>query len=271
MQFLAPKKPAWFIASVVIGGASLLVYAGLSIRRPWSPGHGASLVFGAVAGLLVLVQALYPARRRLFGFPFGNSQRWTQFHIYGGALAFLYILIHEGFRWPSGTMGWLLLVLAFWTTASGLAGVWLQKWVPVVMASGLSVEALFERIPELIEQLQQEAASLVEGSSEMLERFYREDVQPALAGVSPSLDFLVDVRGGRERRLAPFVRMTPFLEEQERPRLEDLKTIFTEKLELDAQYSLQKILRTWSVIHVPPSILLLGLILFHVWTGLSYR
>ena len=60
-------------------------------------------------------------------------------------LAFLFVVIHQGFRWPSGTMGWLLLVLSFWAAVSGLAGVWLQKWVPAMMASGLSVEALLEK------------------------------------------------------------------------------------------------------------------------------
>ena len=154
---------------------------------------------------------------------------------------------------------------------SGLAGVWLQKWVPAMMASGLSVEALLERIPELIEKLRGEAAALIQGSSEMLDRFYREDVEPALAGVDASWDYLVDVRGGRERRLEPFIRLTPFLAEAERPKLEDLKVIFSEKLELDAQYSLQRILRGWVVFHVPPSVLLFGLMLFHVWTGLSFR
>ena len=38
-----------------------------------------------------------------------------------------------------------------------------------------------------------------------------------------------------------------------------------------AQDSLQRILRGWVVFHVPPSVLLFGLMLFHIWTGLSFR
>jgi len=110
----------------------------------------------------------------------------------------------------------------------------------------------------------------MEGSSEVLDRFYRDDVEPALAGVTPSLDYLLDVRGGRERRLAPFVRMAPFLGEEERPRLEDLKVIFNEKLELDAQYSLQKILRVWALAHFPLALLFFGLVLFHIGMNLYY-
>jgi hypothetical protein len=271
VRLLRPKKPGWFVASLAIGLASLLVAAGFAHWRPWEPGRRAGLAFGAAAAVLFLLDLLYPLRRRLLSFPFGSAQRWIQLHIYGGILACLFVLIHEGFRWPSGTMGWLLLLLSFWSAVSGLVGVWLQKWVPAMMASGLSVEALLERIPELVEKLRGEAATLLQGSSEMLERFYREDIEPALAEVQTSWEYLVDVRSGRERRLEPFVRLTPFLAEEERPRLEELKVIFTEKLELDAQYSLQRILRGWVVLHVPPSVLLFGLMLFHIWTGLSYQ
>ncbi len=270
MQVFRPKKPSWLLASLLVGAASLLLFAVLSAWRPWAPGRTGGLAFGILASVLFLLEVLYPLRRKLLAFPFGTAQRWVQFHIYGGILAFLFVLVHEGFRWPSGTLGWLLLVLSGWAAVSGLAGVWLQKWVPAMLSSGLQVEALYERIPELVRTLQREAAALVEGSSEMLQRFYREDVVPTLAGVEVSWDYLVDVRSGRDRRLAPFARMTPFLAEEERPRLEDLKVVFSEKLELDAQYSLQRILRAWVVVHVPFSVLLFGLMLFHVWTNLYY-
>ncbi len=85
----------------------------------------------------------------------------------------------------------------------------------------------------------------------MLERFYGENVRPAMAGIAPSWATCIDVRSGRDRRLDPFARLAPFLGAEERPRLDDLKAILTEKLDLDAQYSLQRILRLWTWIHVP--------------------
>lgn len=269
MRLLRPKKPAWLIATVAIGAASVFVYGVLASMTPWRPGHGASLFFGAAAAVVNLLHGMYPLRRRMLAFPFGTAQRWIQFHIYGGILAFLFVLIHEGFRRPSGAIGWALLVLSAWAVVSGLIGVWLQKWIPTASA-GLEVEALFERIPELVERLQKEAAGLVAGSSEMLDRFYREDVSPALAGVQGSFEYLVDVRRGRDRRLAPFDRLSSFLAEAERPRLEDLKNLYTEKLELDAQFSLQRVLRTWTLFHVPPCAVLLGLIVFHAGANLYY-
>ena len=147
---------------------------------------------------------------------------------------------------------------------------WLQKWIPALISNGLQVEALLERIPEHLTKLQAEAEGLAAGSSEILERFYSENIKPAMAFIMPSWSYLVDVRSGRDRKLEPFGRLAPFLGADERPRLDDLKVILTEKLELDAQYSLQRILRLWTVIHVPPSTVLYGLMLFHIGMSLYY-
>ena len=43
----------------------------------------------------------------------------------------LFVFIHVGFELPRGTMGWWLLGLSLWTTATGVAGTMLQKWIPL--------------------------------------------------------------------------------------------------------------------------------------------
>jgi hypothetical protein len=270
MKVLRPKRPLWLLATVFVGIACLGFFLVFVSRHVWSPAGAAGVAFGGAAAAVAVLQTFYPLRHRLLGFPFGSAQRWLQFHIYGGILGFLFVLIHEGFRRPSGAIGWAMLALSLWAVVSGLVGVWLEKWIPAMIASGLEVVAIFDRIPSLVEKVRTESVALIEGSSEMLQRFYRDDVAPALAGVNVSWDYLLDVQGGRERRLAPFARMAPFLSEAERPRLEDLQTLFTEKLELDAQYSLYRILRVWAAFHAPPSLCLIGLILYHVTTNLYY-
>src|SRR5215467_9580478 len=114
MRVLRPKKPAWAYGSVAVGALGLGAFLVLVERRPWDPARAGGLIFGIAASVIYFIELLYPLRRRLLGFPFGNAQRWIQFHIYGGCLAFWFVLIHEGLRWPSGSLGWLLLVLSFW-------------------------------------------------------------------------------------------------------------------------------------------------------------
>ncbi len=211
----------------------------------------------------------YPARRPAAR-PLLTAQNWIQAHVYLGILAFLGVFIHTGFAWPQGAFGWWLLVLSAWTTASGLLGVWLQKWIPATLTEGLQVEALFERIPGLLDELVAEADALMSDASDVVERFYRQEVRDHLSRLSPSWGFLLDVRGGRERALEPFRRMVGFTDAEEKAKVENLMSIYTEKLELDAQHSLQGILRKWLWFHVPPAGLLMGLLLMHVFTWVWY-
>ena len=167
-------------------------------------------------------------------------------------------------------MGWALLLLSAWTTLTGLVGVWLQKWLPIVMSEGLRVEALYERIPALIEHLLKEADALVANASEVLERFYLAEVRTRLAVVEPSWSYLLDVRAGRERALEPFRRMSSFVDPAEKEIVNDLMTIRMEKMDLDVHYSLQGILRRWLIVHVPPAALLMALLAVHILAWVLY-
>ena len=263
-SFLRPKRRTWFVGAVSVGAGSVALFAGLAWWAPWSPGRFWGLAFGTLAAAVFVVDGLYPLRRSLMGWPFGTAQRWLQFHIYGGALAFLFVLIHVGFSLPNGQFGWWLFGLTLWSTVSGLVGVGLQKWIPSVLASQLNIEALYDRIPEMTDRLQSEADAVVRGASDLLERFYSGEIRPSLAGVTPSWSFLAGIGGDRERRLAPFRNVAQFVSEDDQDRLKDLEAIVTEKLELDAQYSLQRALRLWLPLHLFPAIVLLGLLVVHI-------
>lgn len=263
-EFVKPKQPMWMQASAGLAGASLLLYVGLAWWAPWAPGRFWGLTFGTLAAIIFVIDALYPLRRRLLAWPLGNAQRWLQFHLYGGALACLFVLIHVGFAWPAGQMGWWLLGLSLWVTASGLLGVALQKWVPTVITGNFSVEAIYERIPEMTGRLLDEADALLQDCSEGLEQVYLSDIRPLLVAPEPSWSYVINPRVGRDRRLAPLRDVAPFVADSERERLDDLNTLVNEKLELDAHYSLQRALKGWVLLHVPPAFLLLGLLFVHI-------
>ena len=259
-----PKRPRWFIGTSAIGALTVVLALGVIWWRGWSAGDIWGLTFGTLAAVLMGIGALYPFRRRLVFWPLRTAQDGLQLHVYGTTLAGLFVLIHVGFRWPNGQFGWWLFGLTVWTTVSGLMGVGLQKWVPALLAAQLTVEAIFERIPELVEQLQGEAAHTMEGASDVLRRFYDAQVQPALAGLTPSWSYVLDVHRGRDERLAPFEHLRTFVGEEDKKRLVDLQAIVTEKLELEAHYSVQRALRLWPIVHVPPAVLLLAAVVAHV-------
>jgi hypothetical protein len=259
-----PKRTDWFRGFLVAVVVSLVVSAAWAWWAPWAPGRLGGLTFGTIAAVIFFIDVLYPFRRRLGAWPFGTVQRWLQFHIYGGVLAFLFVLIHMGFRLPGGLFGWWLLVLSFWATMSGLLGIYLQKSIPAQMASNLGVEAIYERIPEHSARLQGEADKLLAGAPDLLQRFYLSNIRMWLGTLSPSWSYLLDFRAERERRLTPFREVTQYLAEEDRLRLTDLQAIVSEKIELDVQYSLQRILKLWVPLHALPSIVLMGLVVVHI-------
>lgn len=250
--------------TLAIAVASLLLYALLNWLAPWQPGRFWGLTFGSLAAAIFLIDSLYPLRRRLLSWPLGNAQRWLQFHIYGGLLSCLFIFIHVGFALPAGQMGWWLLGLSLWVTATGITGVVLQKWLPTVVTGNLSVEAIYERIPEMVARLEAEADAVLADCSEALEQVYMTEIRPRLAVPEPAWSYVVNLREGRDRRLAPITELRPFVEEQDRERLADLTTIVNEKLELDVHMSIQRALKYWIYLHLPPAILLMGLLTVHI-------
>jgi hypothetical protein len=249
--------------------AMLAAYAIAAWLGPPSPKRGLGLVMGIVAALVFVFEMAYPYRRSRAK-PFGTARRWLQAHIYLGLLALLAVILHAGFHLPRGAMGWALFLLSLWTVLSGLVGVWLQKWLPVVMAESLRVEALYERIPSLVQHLLKEADDLVANSSDVLERFYQTEMRLRMATVEPSWSFLLDVRSGRERALEPFRRVSAFVEPAEKEIVNDLMTIRMEKMDLDVHYSLQGILRRWLILHVPPAAVLMALLVVHVLAWIIY-
>jgi hypothetical protein len=110
----------------------------------------------------------------------------------------------------------------------------------------------------------------MQGVGEALEGFYQREVRGALGRPRPSWAYLLDVRAGQERALEPFRRISLFVDPEEKPKVEDLMAIATEKRELDAQYSLQRLLRGWLTLHVPTAGLLMALVVVHVFAWLWY-
>ena len=259
-----PKRPRAFAVFAAVAMASLASAVAVRIVRGWEPGGLPGLSFGVIAAVLMVFGGLYAARRKLMVWPFVTAQDWLQFHIYGSTLAAIFVWIHIGFHFPHGQFGWWLLGLTMWTTVSGLVGIVLQKWIPSLIAAQLSVEVIYERIPEMLDRLRNDAASTMEGASDALRRFYETEVQPALVSVSPSWAHVFDAGRDRYRYLASFEHIQAFVDDDDQNRLSDLKSILSEKLEIEAHYSLQRILRFWPVLHVPPALMLLAAIAVHI-------
>ncbi len=230
--------------------------------------------YGAAATVLMVAAALYGLRRRTRAFVsrhgLGTTHSWLQFHVYGAALALLFMLMHTGFRLPSGTVNFWLWVLTLWVTISGMAGVLLQKWIPRTLSSGLTTEVIYERIPELTQQLSRRAAGLADTCEAPVRNYFEDRISPLLSKPKSRLIYFLDITGGIRSQLNDFQFLKEILSPEERLRVDELEGLYKTKLELDAHYTLQGALRSWLVVHVPPSVVLMMLLGWHLFSAWYY-
>jgi hypothetical protein len=264
------SSPEWLWAFVLATGVCLLVYCVNAIFFEVNAGNVWGIVYGTLASLLMVGAALYAVRRRKQQLKAGRSSTWVQFHVYGGTLFMLLVFMHSGFRLPTGALNWWLWTLSVWVTVSGIVGVALQRWIPRILTSGLSVEAMYERIPEVVGQLRARAEKVVETCSDPVQDFYRRNVSAALAMPQPKLIYYFDITGGIQSRMKQFDYLRKVLSAEEKEKLDDLKSVYRTKLELDAHYTLQKALRWWLYTHVPVSLVLLVLVALHLYAVWYY-
>jgi len=233
------------------------------------PGSSWAIAYGIAAAALMVLAGAYGLRRRSMQLASrlgaGSASAWLALHLHGGGLFLLLVLMHSGFALPSGWIAWWLWGLSLWTVASGLGGLALQRWIPRLLTSGLSVEAHYDRIPELAADIARRAEEGAAGSSPAIKSLYDRVVAPELAaGPRRRLLYFLDITGGMHSKLKEFRYLGGFLSADERRSLEQLESLYRTKLELDAHYTLQQPLRWWLYAHLPVSILLVAFVILHL-------
>jgi len=264
------QRPDWLAAFAAGTAVCLAAYGINAAVGEVRPGSAWGRSYGALAALLMLAAALLAVRRRTMRLGLGRAQDWVQLHVYGGTLALLLVLLHTGWRGAAGGFGWWLLALTIWVSASGLFGVALRKWIPRLLSSGLSLEVLYERIPELTAGVRGKAEALVASAPAPVQDFYRRQIAPEMARPRVRWIYFVDITGGIQGRLRELAFLRKLLTPEERPSLDELTALYRVKLEMDAQFTLQKALRGWLYGHVPASFVLLFLVALHIFAVLVY-
>ena len=260
-----------FLGAVVVCLGLLIANSFLDEIGPytlWGMGYGI-----AATTLLVAV-FLYALRRRsariVSKLSLGRARTWLYFHIYGGALFLLLLLMHTGFRFPTGILARLMWFLSLWTVLTGLAGLALQRWIPRALASGLSIEVLYDRVPDLIEEIRRKAEALAATCAEPIQTFYAKNMAHTLEGPDRRWIYYLDITGGVQARLRRFDYLRDFLSSEDQSKLGELQRLYKTKLEIDAHYTLQRLLRTWLYAHVPAAVMLLALVALHIFTVFYY-
>ena len=264
------QSPEWLLGFGVAVAVCLVIYALNVVFGRVHPGSAWGIGYGLAATLLGAGVLGYAARRRTVPGRLGRTWVYLQFHVYAGSLFLLLVFMHVGFRVPHGILTWWLWFLSIWVVGSGLLGIVLQKWIPTILNSGLSIEVHYDRIPALVAEINARAEALVETSDYAIRALYRKHLAPTMAAPHARLIYFFDITGGVQARTEQFRYLRDLLPPEEREKLDALQAMYRTKLEVDAHYTLQQALRGWLYLHVPAAVVVVVLLGLHLYAVLFY-
>jgi hypothetical protein len=259
----------WLIGTVLAGALSVALYGwrARTATREVTGGSMVGLWYGIGGSLLMVFAGLLAAHRKLLRWPMIPPRSWwLKGHIWLGLLSAVLILCHSGFRW-GGTLERLLWIVFALTLLTGILGLWLQQFLPRLIADRIPQETPYEQIPHVARVLVQRAdalidslcadASLEEGTRAKLRLVFESDIRPFLAR-----------RPGHEKTEADLagLRALPVAQGQ----VAQLEQWCLERRRLDEQERLHRWLQGWLLVHVPLSLALLLLGLAHAVGSLYF-
>lgn len=258
----------WGIVTACAGVLAAVAYVVAERSTPGgvSGGSVAGLAFGIAAAGAMVFEGLMAVRNRRPAWRLGRASTWMRGHIWLGFLAVPLALFHSGFS-TGGVASTCLLILLLLVTASGILGLALQQVIPRMMTVRVEMETIYEQIPHVVAQLQQEARDRVsKAGHEELTRFFAEEMEVFLTPRAPR-----DHRLGEAGRAdALFGQLRRAVPQTLHETVADLAHICEERRQLAEQERLHRWLHGWLLVHVPASYALLLMVAAHVVMTLRY-
>jgi hypothetical protein len=252
----------------VLAFASVVVYV---VAGSPEPGSRVGIAFGVSAAAVLALVMVYSIRRALPAVrSLGPTRMYLRLHRLGGLLFLLLMIAHTAARVPTGWLMVVLWVVALWVVASGLLGMALQHALPRVLNATGSLEVNLHRIPELVVVLRSRAEAAAALAGARVQAYYAREIAPDMAQPRAALGTLLGRSRAESYRSQEFRILSRTLEADSAPVLETLRQLHNTKLELDLHYTLQLALRAWLYVHLPASIVLLGLVVLHIFFVLYF-
>jgi len=267
-----PLARAWHVAGIV---ATLVAIAGVV----WGLARygfddvlaGTWLTMRWLTGLVglagVAIVMTYPFRKQVYRRRAGALRYWMLLHVYAGVVAGVVLLLHSG---PStgGLITTLLYVVFDLVILSGVVGILAYIVSPRIMTRIEGEPLLLEDLTARRDELQTQAASILEQSEGWLKDEIRDRVYPRFS----SFGFLWRQLWRREE-LKPLLaqareefkaRTTRVATHEERDLLLSAVETAVTLRRVDALLLLHRTLRSWIPIHVVSTAAMLALMVVHI-------
>ena len=217
---------------------------------------------------VILLLSLYNGRKKLPFLPLLSSEEWLQFHIYAGLLTGVLFIVHVSYKIPTGWFQGVLAWLYILVMASGFFGLFISRTIPKRLTTR-GGEVLFERIPSIRRQFQEQAEKLAlqsvgESKSGTIADFYLRELKGFFNGPKNCSAHWSENASPVNRILTKISDVERYLNEQERATLEKIAMLVRQKDGLDYHYAHQLLLKVWLFAHIPLTYSLLLFTVVHI-------
>ena len=250
--------------AAIAGLAILGVYtylADLALQR-------AEFVTGYTLFAVLLVLALFNARKKLAMVPLVRSAYWLAIHVVGGISAVVLFFIHTGSVWPGGGYEQALALVFYLVSLSGIFGYVVQRIHPKRLVQ-TDLEIIFERIPAELAELREKAEAEIrtcteETGSDTLARHYMETLTWYFRRPRFFVNNALGGDAGNHWLRNQYRTVDRYLNDAERAYLDRVDELARTKAKIDVHYACQSTMKNWLLLHLPLAAALLGLMFWHV-------
>jgi hypothetical protein len=213
----------------------------------------------------ILFLGFFRVRKHLSMLSVINTRWWFAAHTIGGLLAVALYIFHVDSWWPHSGYVQILAGLMIAVTLTGLLGYVIEKVFPTRLTQK-GGEILFSQIPEAVHQLTLEAENLMlevnkKAGSDTLARHYLETLKWFFQKPRFIRSHIFGGRTAEHWLSQQFITVNRYLDAGEKEYSEQLEELARKKLDIDYNYAVQGIMKTWLLFHVPlsASLILMGL------------
>ena len=232
------------------------------------------IITGWALALVILFLLIFNVRKRLSAFNLGLAKIWFALHVAFGFLTIAFFVIHAGVLWPIGLYE-QLLAAGFWLVSlTGVVGTLITIYFPRRLTN-TGLEIVYEKIPGEIFSLRASVEDiLISCAKECRETTLQEHYSQTLAWYFRKPRFYWSYLIGGNADKAWLARhlgsVRRYLNTDEIGYLDQIQKLAERKSLIDEHFARQDIMKKWLLMHLPLSILVFAMSIWHVILIYSY-
>ncbi len=217
---------------------------------------------------LVIFLCLFSIRKKLNFLPLGTNSAWAQFHYYVGYFSLATFLLHVDYLGNRSTLEQTLFILFHITLGIGILGLLINRLFARRLAA-LSQEIIYEEIPTLIKSTRMQVEDLIQqgckkSNSSTLGDYYIRHLDSFFRKSANRFFYLFGLKQQSNKIIDHLHQQHRYLDGTEIEFAIQLEKLIRQKALLDTHFTLQGIMKYWSVLHYPIGFGLVLLTSFHV-------